>query len=74
MRDVFLDAGEVRLVFENVGSQEGVKGAEGLGAGPFALQNAQKVRHLAQGFPEVAGRPAVHAAAHAVESFIEQVA
>ena len=72
--DVFLDAGEVRLVLENVGRQEGVKGAEGLGAGPFALQNAQKVRHLAQGFPEVAGRPAVHAAAHAVESFIEQVA
>ena len=72
--DVLLDAREIRLVLEGVRRQEGVKGAESLGSGPFALQNAQEVGHLAQCFPEVARRPAVHAAAHAVESFVEQVA
>ena len=61
-----------KLVLEEIGGKVGIKRAECLCTGPFALQNAQEVGHLPQSLAEMLGRAAVHAATHTIEPLIQQ--
>src|SRR5690554_6645237 len=47
--DALAHGGVVQVVLADKRGQVGVEGAEGLGAGPFVLQGAKKIDHLADG-------------------------
>ncbi|MNI35390.1 hypothetical protein D3C73_894130 [compost metagenome] len=63
---------ETQLVLAHVRRQVSVEGAERLGAGPFVLQGAEEVDHLAQGAAQVLRRAGFHPARYAVEAFVQQ--
>ena len=47
---------EGKPVIKNIGCQIGIKARKSLRAGPFGLQNAKEIAHLAKGLPEMPWR------------------
>ena len=72
--EILLHALETQAVAEHVGSQIRIERAECLRTRPLALQNAEEIGHLPESFAEMARRAAVHAAAHTIETLIQQIA